>query len=430
MDDHRTVRRRARLAPRILYVDSSAASPPEDLGDLAAGIRRMLPGVSTRPHAVERFLEPRSDRSRPILAVARRSDGEIAGFASASVLPVPSVGPVLHLRLVCVRDEHRGGSLGLRLATRLVRSYLLRHRRVGRLWCTHVSADLAGLGLASHLFDGVYPSPDGPGRPRRRHLAIAHHVERELREELFLDPRPASSPPPSSSGGARTRGTLPLRARAGTRSTTASTRRSCPRRGRGDAPGRVRDPPDHPPARHPAGAQLRRGPASPLPVGLRGLKARLAPSAYRPAPSSGLDHLRTRRTGSGASEEPLHPGLDDRPDREALGHRKTGVHQIESSALERVDTGIQRERLREQSLTLVVSTLGELETGGLEMKTSFVRLDRLGPAGRSSLSARATPTPPSVRKSPPSLASLAATRIAFPRLNTVTSRFVAWSRTE
>lgn len=70
--------------------------------------------------------ESRSELSRCVLALARSSDGRLAGFSSSLILPVEGVGEVSHMGLVVVDPGARRHGLTHRLVGRALNAYLLR----------------------------------------------------------------------------------------------------------------------------------------------------------------------------------------------------------------------------------------------------------------------------------------------------------------
>jgi len=121
-----------------------------------------------------------------VLAIAWRPDGEIAGYCSCVLLPVPGVGHVLHLGLTVVRPEDRGLGLTHFLTRKAVTGYIMRHRPVGRLWCSNCAAVLSSLGNVALHFDKVYPSPFEPTIPSKKHQKIAETIDHYYREKMYI----------------------------------------------------------------------------------------------------------------------------------------------------------------------------------------------------------------------------------------------------
>jgi len=121
-----------------------------------------------------------------VIAVARRPDGEMAGFCSAVVLPVPEVGRVLHLGLTCVRPADRSGGLTHKLTSALVLRYLLRAKPLGRQWFTNLACVLSSLGNVALNFEDVYPSPFSARHPTAAHLSIADAIDRYYRGRMYI----------------------------------------------------------------------------------------------------------------------------------------------------------------------------------------------------------------------------------------------------
>ena len=124
--------------------------------------------------------------ARNAIAVARRENGQIAGFCSALLLPIPDVGEVLHLGLTCVRLDDRGARLTHALTAKVLLEYLLR-RPFERVWVSNVACVLSSLGNVALHFDDVYPSPFYAGAPSGRHLAIARTISARHRRDIYID---------------------------------------------------------------------------------------------------------------------------------------------------------------------------------------------------------------------------------------------------
>lgn len=121
-----------------------------------------------------------------VLAIAWRPDGEIAGFCSCVLLPVPGIGQVLHLGLTVVRPEDRGMGLTHFLTRRAVTGYIMRHRPVGRLWCSNCAAVLSSLGNVAMHFDKVFPSPFEHSNPSKKHQKIAEAIDKYYRQKMYV----------------------------------------------------------------------------------------------------------------------------------------------------------------------------------------------------------------------------------------------------
>lgn len=132
----------------------------------------------------------RETLARNAIAVARRKNGQIAGFCSALLLDVEGVGEVLHLGLTCVAKADRGAGLTHQLAEKVLREYLLR-RPFERVWFSNVACVLSSLGNVALHFDDVHPSPFFASRPTPKHVAIADAVDRSYRRDIYIDPNAA-----------------------------------------------------------------------------------------------------------------------------------------------------------------------------------------------------------------------------------------------
>jgi hypothetical protein len=128
----------------------------------------------------------RDELSRNIITLARDEQGRLVGFSSGVLMDVESVGPVLHLGLTCVDPAARGRSLTHKLISKMVSTYVLRHRPFHRTWLTNVSCILNTLGNVALYFDGVYPSPDGPAAPSDTHRTIARVLDTRYREPIYI----------------------------------------------------------------------------------------------------------------------------------------------------------------------------------------------------------------------------------------------------
>ncbi|MBM4371497.1 MAG: hypothetical protein FJ098_07570 [Deltaproteobacteria bacterium] len=121
------------------------------------------------------------------VAVARRADGTLAGFCSCVLLPVEGVGDVLHLGLTCVHPDDRSAGLTHKLTRKVVVSYMVRHKPLGRkLWVSNCAAVLSSLGNVAQHFEAVYPAPMEDSRPWPEHFRIADAIDRLYRDKIFI----------------------------------------------------------------------------------------------------------------------------------------------------------------------------------------------------------------------------------------------------
>ena len=121
------------------------------------------------------------------IAVARRPDGKIAGFCSCVLLPVEGIGDVLHLGLTCVHPDDRSAGLTHKLTRKVILSYMVRHKPLGRkLWISNCAAVLSSLGNVAQHFESVYPSPGGDSRPMHEHFLVADAVDRLFRDKIYI----------------------------------------------------------------------------------------------------------------------------------------------------------------------------------------------------------------------------------------------------
>ena len=121
------------------------------------------------------------------LAVARRSDGTMAGFCSCVLLPVEDVGEVLHLGLTCVHPDDRSAGLTHKLTRKVAVSYMVRHKPIGRkLWVSNCAAVLSSLGNVAQHFENVFPAPMEENRPMPEHFRIADAVDRLYRDKIYI----------------------------------------------------------------------------------------------------------------------------------------------------------------------------------------------------------------------------------------------------
>ena len=121
------------------------------------------------------------------LAVARRPDGKMAGFCSCVLLPVEGVGEVLHLGLTCVHPDDRSAGLTHKLTRKVILSYMVRHKPLGRkLWISNCAAVLSSLGNVAQHFEAVYPAPFEENEPMQEHYRIADAVDRLYRDKIYI----------------------------------------------------------------------------------------------------------------------------------------------------------------------------------------------------------------------------------------------------
>ena len=123
-----------------------------------------------------------------VIAIARRSDGAMAGFCSGILIAVPGVGEVFHTGLTCVRPEDRGTGMTHQLTSRGLLRYVFSGNPVRRQWITNVACVLSSLGNVALFMDEVYPSPIGPVEPSSSHSAIAAYLDSNYRNDLYIRP--------------------------------------------------------------------------------------------------------------------------------------------------------------------------------------------------------------------------------------------------
>lgn len=120
-----------------------------------------------------------------VIILARRPSGELAGFCSAVLLDVPQMAPVMHFGLTCVHPDDRGQRLTHKLITKLMVTYMLRYRPIGKIWVSNVACVLSSIGNVAAFFDNVYPSPY-LAEPAEEHLRVAQAISERYREAIFI----------------------------------------------------------------------------------------------------------------------------------------------------------------------------------------------------------------------------------------------------
>jgi len=170
----------------LLY-QPGRALPDADLERLVAELRDVASTCFDPIPDYQCLSGTRAALSDKVITLARRPDGEAAGFCSALILPVAGVGDVLHLGLTCVRPDARSGRLTTRLMSKLVITYFWRYRGLRRVWCSNVACVLSSLGNMALHFDRVFPSPFGPEQPSTEHLRIARAIDAHHRREIYID---------------------------------------------------------------------------------------------------------------------------------------------------------------------------------------------------------------------------------------------------
>ncbi|RJO63487.1 MAG: hypothetical protein C4523_20330 [Myxococcales bacterium] len=160
----------------------------EALADLVADVRAVAATCFKEIPDYQVMRGTRKELSDKVLSLARRENGQLAGFCSAVLLPVENVGDVLHLGLTCVRPEDRGAKLTHLLTSKVVLNYLLRRKPVGRTWISNCACVLSSLGNVAVHFDGVYPSPLRNQPPTETHRQIARTIDREHRDKMYVMP--------------------------------------------------------------------------------------------------------------------------------------------------------------------------------------------------------------------------------------------------
>jgi hypothetical protein len=117
------------------------------IAQLAADLRALA--RRARPEAeLPAACEPAALTQR-VLALARDPAGELCGFASARLLPVPGLGEALHLEVVRATGPERE-ALSARLAEAVVRGYCLRFSFPARLWCVFDGSGPCRLGESAN----------------------------------------------------------------------------------------------------------------------------------------------------------------------------------------------------------------------------------------------------------------------------------------
>ena len=131
----------------------------------------------------------REELSDKVISVAWKdgTKSQIEGFCSTVLLPVESVGEVMHLGLTCVRPEARSRGLTHVLAHKAVASQLMRTSPiVGRLWISNCAAVLSSLVNVALYFENIYPSPFVRNKKTKKHVLISEAINDYYRDKMFI----------------------------------------------------------------------------------------------------------------------------------------------------------------------------------------------------------------------------------------------------
>lgn len=165
--------------PGLTMSDEEIAALQQELRGVAATCFDEIPEYQC-------LLPGRASLEDKVITVARRSDGRMAGFCSAVLLPVEGVGEVFHMGLTCVHQFARGHRLTHKLTSRLLAQYMLRYRPFGRLWISNAACVLSSLGNIALNFEDVFPSPYGAKAPSETHMKIAGAISAHYRAHMAV----------------------------------------------------------------------------------------------------------------------------------------------------------------------------------------------------------------------------------------------------
>lgn len=112
-------------------------------------------------------------------------DDKLAAFGSAFVFEAPDIGLVLHLGLLCIRQDARGQGLMAQIYFRLIWAYLLREKKLRKGWVTNLSSVPSVLAHVSEFGINIFPSPKN-SEPNRHQKNIASYMAARHRDALHL----------------------------------------------------------------------------------------------------------------------------------------------------------------------------------------------------------------------------------------------------
>lgn len=159
----------------------------EQLSKLVSELRDVASSCFDEVPSYQALTGKREELSRAVICVARDRLGRMRGFCSALVLPVESVGNVLHLGLTCVHPSTRGKRLTHKLSAKLLLKYLLKESPLTETWITNCACVLSSLGNVALYFEELYPSPYGAEVPSITHVNIAKAVDKHFRDPIAIN---------------------------------------------------------------------------------------------------------------------------------------------------------------------------------------------------------------------------------------------------
>jgi len=122
-----------------------------------------------------------------LIIVEARLDGDLVGMISSILIDLGQEEKVIHLGLTLVSPSTRGLGITHKLTSKLLANYIFRTLSFKKIWITNVACVFSSLGNVSKHFQSVYPSPFMKSSPPQKYLQIAHLIDREYREHIYID---------------------------------------------------------------------------------------------------------------------------------------------------------------------------------------------------------------------------------------------------
>jgi hypothetical protein len=126
------------------------------------------------------------DLENYVIVVARNEQGQMVGFVSGIILPMPRRKQVLHLGLTCVDPNFRNRSLTHLLTSKMILLFFQRHTKGRRFWITNCACVLSSLANVALHFEKVYPSPFYKKPPSKTYAMIAEEVSTKYRDLMYV----------------------------------------------------------------------------------------------------------------------------------------------------------------------------------------------------------------------------------------------------
>lgn len=158
-----------------------------ELAEFVGELRSVASGCFDEVPYYQALTGDREELSRAVIITAKDKRGNLKGFCSALVLPVASVGDVLHLGLTCVHPSARGAGLTHKLSSKLLLKYLIKESPLSETWISNCACVLSSLGNVAMYFEDIYPSPFNQEGPSITHMNIAKAIDASYRDPIAIN---------------------------------------------------------------------------------------------------------------------------------------------------------------------------------------------------------------------------------------------------